>query len=374
MPFLRADWCRPWNRVVTVSDASEEGFGVCATKLPAEAVSSIGRVSERDRFRRCSGHSARESALTSAGFVKDDLTGKWAEGMLDDEEYLHLSGWDLEPNFPEVSRDHLHEDSWSVVRQGPWRKHEHIVHLEARALVKSFEFVVQDQQICNSRQLFLVDSMSAALAFDRCRSKNHRMLRQIRKFCSLGLARNISFSVRWVPSELNPADAPSRDRSSVIQSAPHWRSHEPRVRAEECSFSAAAKEKPEQIEEICWRDHGSLEHGDVFVRAEGHWGASREVLQAGVPCPGQVCQQPEPLLEDTYGIGFMPEQVLQSPFSAGPAGPPWGQDPGHRNASPSSVWKTRVSEASGKPSRCRFGRLSAARCRGGAFYRWLYSP
>ena len=198
MPFLRSEWCRPWNRVVTVSDASEEGFGVCASKLPSKAVSSIGRVAERDRFRRCSGHSARESALTSAGFVKDDLTGKWAEGLLEDEDYLRLSGWDLEPNFPEVSKDHLHEDDWNVVRQGPWRKREHIVHLEARALVKSFEFVVHDHQAKDVRQLFLVDSMSAALAFDRCRSKNHRMLRQIRKFCSLGLARNINFSVRWV--------------------------------------------------------------------------------------------------------------------------------------------------------------------------------
>ena len=247
MPFLRSDWCRPWNRVVTVSDASEEGFGVCASKVSSEAVSSIGRVSERDRFRRCSGHSARESALTSAGFVRDDLTGKWAEGLLVDEDYLQLSGWDLEPNFPKVSKDHLHEDSWNVVRQGPWRKREHIVHLEARALVKSFEFIVHDQQVCDTRQLFLlVDSMSAALAFDRCRSKNHRMLRQIRKFCSLGLARNISFSVRWVPSELNPADAPSRDKSRIIRSAPHWCTHE----SQTCPRFGASRKFSQPEEEV----------------------------------------------------------------------------------------------------------------------------
>ena len=225
MPFLRADWCRPWNGTVAVSDASEEGFGVCASSLHSEVVASIGRVSERDRFRRCSGHSAREAALTSAGFVKDEVTGKWAEGILEDEDYLRLSGWDLEPSFPEIPKQHLHEEDWTVVRQGRWRRREHIVHLEARALVKSFEFIVHDQHASNTRQLFLVDSMSAALAFDRCRSKNHRMLRQIRKFCSLGLARNISFSVRWVPSEFNPADAPSRDQSQVITSAHQWCRH-----------------------------------------------------------------------------------------------------------------------------------------------------
>ena len=74
------------------------------------------------------------------------------------------------------------------------------------------EHVVHDHSSSNARQLFLVDSMSAALAFDRCRSKNFRMLRQIRRFCSFALARNMSFSVRWVPSELNPADGPSRGR------------------------------------------------------------------------------------------------------------------------------------------------------------------
>ena len=70
---------------------------------------------------------------------------------------------------------------------------KHIVHLEALALVKSFEFVAHDLAAVNSRQLFLVDSMSAALAFDRCRSKNFRMLRSIRRFCAFSLAHNIAF-------------------------------------------------------------------------------------------------------------------------------------------------------------------------------------
>ena len=216
MALLVADWSRPWNSVVTVSDASEEGFGVCAAAWEPQVAAEVGRVSERDRFRRAGGHSARESALTSAGFVKDEASGKWADGLLEDEEYLRLSGWDLKQDFPEVPVHQLKSQEWATVRQGAWRRSEHIVHLEARALVKSFEFLVHDTEISHCRQLFLVDSMSASLSFDRCRSKNFRMLRQIRKFCSLALARNVAFSVRWVPSELNPADGPSRDQSQVI--------------------------------------------------------------------------------------------------------------------------------------------------------------
>ncbi|CAK8994704.1 unnamed protein product [Durusdinium trenchii] len=196
MPLIASDWCRPWNELVPVSDASEEGFGVCAAVWTSSQAAAVGRVSERDRFKRAGSHSARETALTSAGFVKDEVSGKWAEGILDDEEYLKLSGWDLRTDFPEVPAHKLREGSWQTVRQGRWKKHEHIVHLEARALVKSFEYLVEDTHSKDCRQLFLVDSMSAALAFDRCRSRNFKMLRQIRKFCSYGLARNISFSVR----------------------------------------------------------------------------------------------------------------------------------------------------------------------------------
>ena len=213
-PLLGSEWRRPWSSVVNVSDASEEGFGVCSSIWSPETVGEVGRGHERERFRRSGSHNARESALTSAGFAKDEATGKWRAGLVEDEDYLASSGWALNDSPPEVPKDCLDSGSWTTVRQGPWKRHEHIVHLEARALVKSFEHVVHDCGLSDCRQLFLVDSMSAALAFDRCRSKNFRMLRQIRKFCSFSLARNIAFSVRWLPSELNPADAPSRATAS----------------------------------------------------------------------------------------------------------------------------------------------------------------
>ena len=220
MPLLHAEWRRPWNPVVSVSDASEEGYGVCGALFNSQAVASIGRVCERERFRRVGTHSARESALTSAGFVRSEVTGQWLDGALEDAEYLRASGWDLNAQFPEVPKSMMDPANWTTVRQGPWKRKEHIVHLEALALVKSFEFIAQDLSTGNSRQLLLVDSMSAALAFDRCRSKNFKMLRRIRRFCSFALARNISFSVRWVPSELNPADDPSRDQSKFVGVCP----------------------------------------------------------------------------------------------------------------------------------------------------------
>ena len=152
MPLLRADWSRPWNDLVPVSDASEEGYGVCAAVWDSTQAATIGRVFGREHFRRVESHNAREAALTSAGFIKDEVTGSWASGVLENEEYLRLSGWDLNSDFPKVPSQLV--GSRKTVRQGPWRKREHIVHLEAQALVKPMEFSVDDSHARDCRQIF----------------------------------------------------------------------------------------------------------------------------------------------------------------------------------------------------------------------------
>ena len=52
--------------------------------------------------------------------------------------------------------------------------------------------------------------MSVVLSFERCRSRNFKPLVQIRKLNSYALARNIHVAIRWIPSELNGSDEPSR--------------------------------------------------------------------------------------------------------------------------------------------------------------------
>ena len=49
-----------------------------------------------------------------------------------------------------------------------------------------------------------------SVCFDRCRSKNFELLKQIRVFASYVLARNLKPTVRWVPSEFNNSDEPNR--------------------------------------------------------------------------------------------------------------------------------------------------------------------
>ena len=210
MIYLHADWTRPWNNYVAASDSSLGGFGVVSSIWQLEDVSEVGRQLERGRFKRIGSHSARESALTSAGFVRDEVTREWKAGWLDDDDYLQLSGWGLNKSFKEVPGRLLSKDLWTPRLWGKWKHEAGILELEARALVKSLRRIAISIFGHDMRQLLLTDNMSVCLAFDRSRARSFPLLKQIRVFSAYCLARNISVAVRWIPSELNSADAPSR--------------------------------------------------------------------------------------------------------------------------------------------------------------------
>lgn len=114
------------------------------------------------------------------------------------------------PDFKEIDGQLLHKHLWTPKLWGTWKHEEHILVLEARALNKALNRVAFSKFGKNIRQLMLVDSMSVALSFDRCRSRSFKLLKQVRRYAATCLARNIDPHVRWIPSELNSADEPSR--------------------------------------------------------------------------------------------------------------------------------------------------------------------
>ena len=210
MVFLHSDWWRSWNPLVSSSDASLEGFGISTAFWPIEEVKRVGRQVERARFRRPSTTHARHSALGAAGFVQDELTKKWRNREIGDEEFVEASGWEVNPAFSEVPSELLAKQLWEPKLWGRWNFEAGILELEGRALVKSLKRVALSRFGKDIRQLLLVDNMAVALSFDRFRSRNYRLLRQIRRYSSYLLARNIAASVRWIPSEFNSSDEPSR--------------------------------------------------------------------------------------------------------------------------------------------------------------------
>ena len=136
---------------------------------------------------------------------------------MDAETVLHRHGWELDTGFTEVPGHLLKADRWKPCLWGRWDHEAGILELEARALVKGLRRIALSTFGSHIRQLILCDNRSVVLAFDRSRARNYKLLLQIRRFAAYCLARNIMCTVRWVPSELNSADEPSRLHSDEGQ-------------------------------------------------------------------------------------------------------------------------------------------------------------
>ena len=78
-------------------------------------------------------------------------------------------------------------------------------------MVKQLRRIALTSFGCHLRQLLIGDNLGICLSFERSRSKDYELLTQIRQFSAYCLARDIHVAVRWVPSEFNASDEPSRD-------------------------------------------------------------------------------------------------------------------------------------------------------------------
>ncbi|CAK0810560.1 unnamed protein product, partial [Prorocentrum cordatum] len=129
--------------------------------------------------------------------------------IVDDFEGVSTEGerWKVQ----EVSGE-LYGGRWQVVSSGGWARVENIVVLEGRAIVHSLRHALRDSKSFGRRLLFLSDNMGLVCALQKGRSSAGGVLRIARQWAAWCLAGGVQASVRWIPSERNVADAPSRRR------------------------------------------------------------------------------------------------------------------------------------------------------------------
>ena len=197
--YMESSWKLPWCPRSYASDASEAGWGVAVGNWTSGECAGVGRQAERRRFKLEHASKARRHARAEYGLLD----------FLPDCAFEHDSVWVQDSSFNEVPAKLLHQDKWRVERWGRWVKPEGILTLEARALVKSLRLALQDGHH-GYRVVFLCDNMSVVLSFSRARAKNYALLRQVRIFSALCLAFNVKPYIRWIASEVNSADEPSR--------------------------------------------------------------------------------------------------------------------------------------------------------------------
>ncbi|CAK0803561.1 unnamed protein product [Prorocentrum cordatum] len=169
--------------------------------LPCVTVSlslrRVGSLSERSRFR---------GVLTADYAPRDTLV---------EQQLLHASAADVTAegtltHFEEVPAARLLADPWAVAAARRWRRAAAIHVLEAEGARWAVRRLARNSQLHGHRHLILGDNLGAVCACEKGRAAHFALNVVCREICAISIAAGMQLRFRWIPSELNPGDAPSR--------------------------------------------------------------------------------------------------------------------------------------------------------------------
>lgn len=210
-PLAYIDLSWGWSDTVACYDACPSGMGVRHGEASIHATAQVGRIAERSRYIKVAGEEFRKpriSALAEAGsepFLTDPLS------VIEDLDATCVGNeakYYVDPFFFEVLDHYLNCIAWNHTCARRFRRNELIHVKEAKASLWSLrKFAVHCRR---TRVLQIGDNMNAILAHGKGRCSAWSLLVVCRRRAALLLARCLVVSERWIPSEKNDADLPSR--------------------------------------------------------------------------------------------------------------------------------------------------------------------
>ncbi len=215
LPLIWRELSMEWDPEVIAVDASNWGLGTTACNFPPQEIRELGRHSERWRFESETFRNPRATALgLDIGSTSDEARAlQWASAY--GEEVRPLEP--IRVVEPKIEEDRftqvpfkVMQKPWKVVGRYRWKRQEGMPVLEARASLHAVKHALRRYQGFGRRHLVLSDSISAICALDRGRGKRFGMRRVTQQVGALLLGSGSSCCFRWIPSEWNPADGPSR--------------------------------------------------------------------------------------------------------------------------------------------------------------------
>jgi hypothetical protein len=190
LPLLHARLDTPTFPHAIASDASELAAGVVCSTVTADM--------DRRIWQLCSSRAhATLQTLLNAAEQRGDLDLQSPSALESMSEYASF--------YTDVLTAR-----WSTVISSAWRAPEHINALELRAVLLALHWCLSFPSSHSSRVFLLVDSTVALFALWKGRSSSAPLLLILRKISALLLASGVSLLTGWLPSAVNPADAPSR--------------------------------------------------------------------------------------------------------------------------------------------------------------------
>jgi len=120
--------------------------------------------------------------------------------------------WDEKPRLGKLTRLRQNRSDFRTTICSKARFKEHSGALETTAIVLAARWLARQPHMHQQRHALLVDALAPRCAITRGRSSAPTLRRGTRQVQALALAAHIALALVYVPSESNPADAPSRGK------------------------------------------------------------------------------------------------------------------------------------------------------------------
>ena len=184
-PDLVVDLRRLPGTVAVATDASPHGQGVCYAQLPKGAYDPMAVHALRRGWRTQHDGRSVDTALP--------------------DELPHDS------RFPPVLHDFVRTSDWRTSVSQRWKhRGEHITLGEGRAVLSGIRWLARQPRHHGTRVPFFIDSQACLGALAKGRSSSRKLNRICRRVAAYVCAARLKVSWLWVPTDHNPADAPSR--------------------------------------------------------------------------------------------------------------------------------------------------------------------
>lgn len=197
-PSLSTNLAAPFHTHAYATDASSEAAGVVHTPLTHELACTLYPVSSQPAF-------------NLLPLLHSHLTAPPSSPA----SSVPLSVPSYISSVIEGVSSRLSSSTWSVIVSSAWRYTQHINGLELHAAALALRHMLSSPGSLSSRVFLILDSSVAFYSLWRGRSSSTALLPVIRQINSLLLVSGVALQPCWVPSQWNPADAPSRFRANA---------------------------------------------------------------------------------------------------------------------------------------------------------------
>lgn len=204
IPLIHRDLTNGWSTRVHAVDASEYGLGATSSDMHVDEVRQLGQYLERWRFKDPGGCNPRQKILQEQ--LDDEMVGRQIF-TYDDEVGMEDAYYPNEyVNVPFSAVDR----KWVTIGKFTWKQKSTLPVYEARSVLYAVKHILRTRSNFNKRHLIFSDSLTAICAISRGCSPGFQLRQVCKQIGALALVSNCQFAIRWIPSEWNPADNPSR--------------------------------------------------------------------------------------------------------------------------------------------------------------------